>query len=123
MLSMTKYYDELSAVLAVASSIVAAPCAQASLVSTTLPVNVGQSYAYTSYGGGDFVFSTSAAAAGCANGWYIKAGDPGFKTAVATVLLAQAAGLQIIIYGDNADIWSGSPSGQYCRVQTVGISP
>jgi hypothetical protein len=38
------------------------------------------------------------------------------------VLTAQAVGLQVIVYGDNTDLWSGSPSGQYCRVQTVGLA-
>jgi len=50
--------------------------------------------ANTSYDGGDFVFSTSAAVSGCESGWYMKATDPGYKAAVSTVLAAQAAGLQ-----------------------------
>jgi hypothetical protein len=123
MLSVIQRYYRFAAVLAVAGALASAPHARAAVVTTSLPVTVGQAYAYTEYGGGDFVFSTIIAAPGCGNGWYIKAGDPGFKTAVATVLLAQASALQILVYGDNSDIWTGSPSGQYCRVTTVGISP
>ena len=94
----------------------------AAIVSPSASVTVTQSYAYTSYNGGDFVFSTSVAAPGCPNGWYIKATDPGYKAAVASVLTAQAAGSFVVVYGDNSDLWSGSPSGQYCHVQSVGLT-
>jgi hypothetical protein len=105
--------------LAVSLGPVTAPAA---VVSPGVGVSVTVSYAYTGYGGGDFVFSTSIAASGCSSGWYIKASDPGYRSAVAVVLAAQASGLQVVIYGDNSDVWSGSPSGQYCRVQAVGLS-
>jgi len=94
----------------------------ATVVTPAAAATITQSYAYASYGGGDFVFSTSIGASGCENGWYIKATDPGYKAVVATVLTAQAGGNFVQVYGDNADIWSGSPSGHYCRVQTVGIT-
>jgi len=87
------------------------------VVSPANPVTVTQSYAYTTYNGGDFVFSTSVAAAGCSSGWYLKASDPGYKAAVGTILTAQSAGLQIVVYGETTDLWSGSPSGQYCHAQ------
>lgn len=91
------------------------------VVTPAAAVTITQTYAYTSYNGGDFVFSTSATAPGCSSGWYVKATDPGFKAAVATILAAQAGGSYVIVYGDTADLWSGSPSGQYCRLQAVGI--
>lgn len=94
----------------------------AAIVNPGTAVTVTQSYAYSNYDGGDFVFSTSIAAAGCGSGWYVKPTDGGYKAIIATVLTAQAAGLQVVIYGDNSDLWSGSPSGQYCRVQAVGLS-
>jgi hypothetical protein len=94
----------------------------AAVVAPTASVTITKSFAYTSYDGGDFVFSTSAGAPGCASGWWISASDPGFKSAVATVLAAQIAGSYIIVYGDNSLLWSGSPSGEYCRVQTVGLT-
>jgi hypothetical protein len=100
----------------------ASTCTYAAIVSPAASVTVTQSYAYTNFGGGDFVFSTSAGALGCGNGWYIKASDPGYKATVATVLTAQAGGNYILVYGDNSDIWAGSPSGQYCHVQAVGIT-
>jgi hypothetical protein len=96
--------------------------AGAAVVSPSTSVSIVQSYAYTNYDGGDFVFSTSVAAPGCSSGWYIKSTDAGYRTAITVVLTAQAAGLQVVVYGDNTDLWVGSPSGQYCRVQTVGIS-
>jgi hypothetical protein len=96
--------------------------ATAGIVSPAASVTVTVSYAYTIYGGGDFVFSTSDAATGCAHGWYISSADPGYKAAVSTVLTAQAGGNFVVVYGDNSQLWSGSPSGQYCHVQTVGIS-
>jgi hypothetical protein len=96
--------------------------APAAVVTPGASVTITQSYAYTNYNGGDFVFSTSFTAPGCASGWYIKASDGGYRAAIAVVLTAQASGLQVTIYGDNADLWSGSPSGQFCRVQTIGLS-
>jgi hypothetical protein len=100
---------------------VRSPGASAVVVTPAAAVTITQTYAYTSYNGGDFVFSTSNNAPGCSSGWYVKATDPGFKAAVATILAAQAGGSYVIVYGDTADLWSGSPSGQYCRVQAIGI--
>jgi hypothetical protein len=94
----------------------------ATIVTPSATVTVTESFAYTSYNGGDFVFSTSGTATGCSSGWYISSGDPGYKAAVAAVLAAQVAGSYIIVYGDNSALWSGSPSGKYCHVQTVGIA-
>ena len=96
--------------------------APAAVVTPGVGVTITQSYAYTTYNGGDFVFSTSIAAPGCGSGWYVKAADGGYRAAIAVVLTAQASGLQVTIYGDNSDLWVGSPSGQYCRVQTIGLS-
>src|SRR5580698_11196318 len=90
--------------------------AGAAVVHPSTSVTVTQSFAYTAFDGGDFVFSTSAGAPGCVTGWWIAAADPGFKSAVAAVLAAQAAGSYIVVYGDTSQLWSGSPSGQYCRV-------
>jgi hypothetical protein len=94
----------------------------AAVVAPAASVTITKSYAYTTYDGGDFVFSTSAGAPGCSSGWWISASDPGFKSAVAAVLAAQIAGSFVIVYGDNSLLWSGSPSGEYCRVQTVGLT-
>jgi hypothetical protein len=96
--------------------------ATAAIVTPTVSVTVTQSFAYSSFGGGDFIFSTSVGASGCENGWYIKATDPGYKAVVAAVLTAQAGGNFVIVYGENADIWPGSSTGHYCRVQTIGIT-
>lgn len=116
-MSVSKYFVLM---LMVAGAGTAA--AQPSIVSPGSPVTITQSYAYSNYDGGDFVFSTSVAAPGCASGWYVKPTDGGYKSIVATVLTAQAVGLQVVVYGDSSDIWTGSPTGQYCRVQAVGLS-
>jgi hypothetical protein len=112
----------VAAVAATAAFLFGSGYATATIVTPGAPVTISQSFAYTSYGGGDFVFSTSGQASGCESGWYMKATDPGYKAAVSVVLTAQAAGLQVIVYGDTADLWSGSPTGHFCRVQTVGVS-
>jgi len=109
-------------VISVAAVSFEARFANAGQVGPGVPVTITQSYAYTSYDGGDFVFSTSAAVSGCESGWYMKATDPGYKAAVSTVLAAQAAGLQVLVYGNPADLWSGSPTGHYCRLSVVGVS-
>ena len=109
------------AALACAAVLMCTP-ASATVVSPGASVTINQSYAYTSYGGGDFVFSTNVAAPGCGSGWYIKATDPGYRSAVAAVLTAQAGGNYVTVYGDNADLWSGSPTGKYCRLLTIGVT-
>src|ERR1700691_3967515 len=120
---MTNSKTPWAAALVAAAACILVPCqARAVVVTPGAPVTITQSYAYTSYGGGDFVFTTSAEAVGCESGWYMKPTDRGYRAAVSTVLAAQAAGLQVLVYGDNTDLWSGSPSGQFCRLQTVGIS-
>ena len=96
--------------------------APAAVVTPGVGVTVTQSYTYTTYDGGDFVFSTSVAAPGCGSGWYVKPTDGGYRAAIAVILTAQASGVQVMVYGDNSDLWTGSPSGQYCRVQSVGLS-
>jgi hypothetical protein len=113
---------KILAAAAVCASLVAPASAPAAIVNPGSAVMITQSFAYANFDGGDFVFSTSVAAPGCGTGWYVKPTDPGYNSIVATVLTAQAAGLQVIVYGDNTDLWAGSPSGQYCRVQTVGLS-
>ena len=79
--------------------------APAAIVTPGVGVTITQSYAYTNYDGGDFVFSTSVAAPGCGSGWYVKASDAGYRAAIAVVLTAQASGLQVSIYGDNSDLF------------------
>jgi len=112
-------------IVAGAAALVSCMCflqrATAAIVTPAASVTVTQTYAYSNFGGGDFVFSTSAGAPGCENGWYIKATDPGYKAVVASILTAQAGGNFVLVYGDNADVWPGS-SGHYCRVQSVGIT-
>jgi hypothetical protein len=95
--------------------------AAAAIVTPGTAVTVVKSYAYSNFDGGDFVFATSSAAPGCGSGWYVKPTDGGYRAIIAVVLAAQSAGVQVIVYGDNSDLWAGS-SGQYCRVQTVGLS-
>src|ERR1700681_3543757 len=112
----------IATLVAATASFLTSGNATAAVVSPGFPVTITQSFAYSSYGGGDFVFSTSSQVTGCESGWYMKANDPGFKAAVSVVLTAQAAGLQVRVYGDTSDLWSGSPSGHFCRVETVGVT-
>ena len=122
-IQMKKYKRSTLARLPLALLSIAAPIfSVATVVSPSAPVSINQSFAYATFGGGDFVFSTSQGASGCESGWYIKATDPGYKAVVATVLTAQSAGTLVTVYGDNNDLWSGSPSGHFCRIQAVGIS-
>jgi hypothetical protein len=114
--------SNVAALVAAAAGVFVPGYGSATVVTPGAPVSITQSFAYTNYGGGDFVFTTSAQASGCESGWYMKATDPGYKAAVSVVLTAQAAGLQVIVYGDTADLWTGSPSGHFCRIQTVGVS-
>jgi hypothetical protein len=117
-----------SSIFNIAAPIVVFAClfhalrADAAVVSPGASVTITRSLSYTTFGGGDFVFSTSVGAPGCESGWYIKATDPGYKTTVAAVFTAQAGGNFVLVWGDNADIWNGSPSGHFCRLQVIGIT-
>jgi hypothetical protein len=102
--------------------VIAGADVSAAIVTPTASVTVTKSLAYTTFDGGDFVFSTSVNAPGCTSGWYISSTDPGYKTAVAVVVTAQAAGNYLTVFGDNSQLWPGSTSGQYCHVWTVGIA-
>jgi hypothetical protein len=121
MLSVAQRIRSGPLVMLVCASCLGASLAMATVVTPAAAVTITQTYAYTNYNGGDFVFSTSDGAPGCSSGWYISASDPGYKTAVATVLAAQSAGSYVVVYGDNSALWSGSPSGQFCHVQSIGI--
>jgi hypothetical protein len=99
----------------------AAVGARAAIVTPGVAVTVIKSYAYSNFDGGDFVFTTTSAPAGCGSGWYVQPTDGGYRAIIAVVLTAQASGLQVIVYGDDSQLWAGS-SGQYCHVQTIGLS-
>ena len=45
--------------------------AEASVVNPGSPVSITQSFAYSTFNGGDFVFSTTTQAAGCGSGWFL----------------------------------------------------
>src|SRR5712671_3909477 len=98
--------NNVVAILAVSACFLAPASATAVVVSPAAPVLITQSFVYANFDGGDLLFSTSVGAPGCGSGWYVKATDPGYKGILASVLTAQAAGLQVIVYGDNADLWA-----------------
>lgn len=95
-----------------------APLVQAAIVQATGTVTL--ILTYLDYGGGDFTFRISTPHASCLHGYWMTPSQPGFKTSVAYVLKAHANGETITVGADTAQLWSGSNTGQYCKVDYLG---
>jgi hypothetical protein len=82
----------------------------------TPPVTVTKIHSYTDYGAGDVIFNVDATIAGC-EGFWLKPSDAGFKQTYAALLMAKAAGIPVVVYAYDNDLWAGGPN--ICRVRTL----
>jgi hypothetical protein len=80
-------------------------------------------YAYGDYGGGDIeVFYTPAnALTGCDGAVWISGTQVGAKNLVSTLIAANSVNRPIMLYADNASLWSGS-SAKVCKVFSMGLN-
>ena len=78
-------------------------------------------YAYGDFGGGDFTFKLSTQPSGCPDGFWIAKSQPGFSTTVALVLQAKATGDAIYVGGEDTQLWPGSSTGAFCKLNYVGF--
>jgi len=76
---------------------------------------------FSEFGGGDVAIKVAQSSTGCADGYWLRPSDPGFKTLYAQVLASYVSKLPIQFYGFTTELWPGSPTGQFCRV--YGILP
>ena len=58
---------------------------------------------------------------GCEGGFWIRASDPGFKTNVATVLLAYNSKSALRVWAYNDQLWTGSGA-PTCRIHGLGLA-
>ena len=73
---------------------------------------------YTEYGNGDVVVYTELLAAGC-DGFWFNSSNPGSAQVLSMVLAAKHSGSQVIISGDTARKWPGSPTGHFCHLYAI----
>jgi hypothetical protein len=83
--------------------------------STVLP---GTIFTYTSFGNGDVVFQLNSSGLSQCPGFWLRATDPGFKTAVAALLTANASQAAVTVFADTSQIWTGSVT-QFCLVYMI----
>jgi hypothetical protein len=98
------------------AAILLSPPANAAVVASTGNITVILTYA--DYGGGDVGFRISNQPSGC-YGFWLSPSQPGFKTSMAYILKAHAAGEPILVGGNTSQLWSGS-AGPWCKVDYVG---
>lgn len=98
------------------ATLAASAVVQAAIVAATGTVTA--IITYPSFGNGDFTFRISNQPAGC-YGFWLSPQQPGFKTSVAFVLKAHAAGEAVLVGADNAQLWTGSGD-PWCKVDYVG---
>lgn len=109
-----------AAAAAFTAAAVALP-AHAALVGDYTNRKVLEVYAYEDFGGGDFVFRVDLPVAGCEGGFWFRPSDPGFKSSVATVLLAYSSKAAVRVWAYSEQLWTGS-SAPTCRVHAVGLA-
>lgn len=107
-----------------------------SLLLVTLPVNAGVGgytngrvftvYVYSAFGGGDVIITTTNMGAPCDAGFRLRPTAGGFDASLSTELSDYHANSMITVYAHNEnafghDRWSGSQSGWFCRIDSIGI--
>lgn len=81
----------------------------------TAPTTITNLWVYTDFGGGDVAFQITASSGGC-YGFWLRAADPGFKSAYASLMAMYTTQTPMAIYADDSDIWTGSGN-TYCKVR------
>ena len=76
---------------------------------------------YTTFGSGDVVFSLEASVNGCDNGYWLRKNDPGFNSTLSTLLSAYHAKTTVKVFGHDDQLWNGSNSGKYCRLDWLRL--
>ena len=71
-------------------------------------------YAYSDYGGGDFIFSVQNPIVGCEGGFWLRPTDAGFEVLTALIMTYNATGKTFIVTYYDDQTWPGSPS-KFCR--------
>lgn len=91
----------------------------AMLSATQSTIASGTLYSYPNFGGGDVVFQLNTnSLSGQCTGFWLRATDPGFKTTLAALLVAEATQTPISAIVDTSQIWTGSSS-PFCLIYMI----
>ena len=72
----------------------------------------------TDYGGGDAVVKLAWHHPNCSDGYWMSQSQPGFESTLSALLMALAAGTDVIVNGRDHDLWPGS-GGSYCKIDLI----
>jgi hypothetical protein len=95
------------------------PAATAAVAGHARPITVTGYFVYPEYGGGDVVVTLSEpVATGCEAGFWLRPSDPGFKAAMATIMMAYINKSPVRIWVLDDQVWPGSAA-KYCKLYTI----
>jgi hypothetical protein len=107
----------LAKTIAVTMAILIPGMARAGMVLTP-PAAVLQVETYTDFNNGDVIFKVNTPVAGCI-GFWITPADGGYKMAVATLMMAKASQIRVIVYAYDNLLWPGGNPASYCKVRSI----
>jgi hypothetical protein len=90
---------------------------RAGMVLTT-PASVLRLETYTDFNNGDVIFQVNTPVAGCTGFWLTPA-DGGYKSALATLMMAKAAQINVRVYAYDNVLWPGGAPAAYCKVRSI----
>jgi hypothetical protein len=93
--------------------------ANAAMVSGSVG-NIVHLYSYATSGNGEAVVVVSSTLPGCADGFWLRSSDPGFKNVFAQIMSARLTQTPIRVWAYNDQLWPSS-TGQFCRIDAVDL--
>jgi hypothetical protein len=82
--------------------------------------NIVHLYSYSTFGNGDVAVVVTTTLPGCADGFWLRSSDPGFKNVFAQLMSARLTQTPIRVWAYNDQIWNGS-TGQFCRMDAIDL--
>ena len=76
---------------------------------------------YEDFGGGDVMFRVNPTVVGCEGGFWLTPTDPGFKTNLASLMMAYQTKSGLRVRGYTDQIWTGS-SAPACKLYSIGMT-
>ena len=95
------------------------PAATAAVAGHARQITVTGYFVYPEYGGGDVSVTVSEpVATGCEAGFWLRPSDPGFKAAMATIMMAYINKSPVRVWVLDDQIWQGSGA-KFCKLYTL----
>lgn len=109
----------LARILAVTVAAAIPGMARAGMV-LTAPVSILKFETYTDYNDGDVIFQVTTPVAGCVGFWLTPA-DGGYKSALASLMMAKGAQISVRVYAYDNVLWPGGAPTTYCKVRSITV--